>query len=365
MSMLAGPRSVYAITLISCAAVAVAPPRALAQVAPKSANLQGQVVDSAGHPLRAALVETDDPARAALSDDKGFFHFAGLPAGPITIRVSHTGFGGTEFELRLPADSTVNIGVKLTHDVQELKPVNVTGTTEAAEVGVNVRRRIRVQSADGYPVVHAVVNVEGGSLQLTDEKGELSLGPGARATFAVRVRHMGYAPWYGTATFSDSVRVFRVTLPRLAQTLAAVTVNGTTIKSSLELNGFYDRWMMRQKGLLSAVFIGPEEIEFRHPSKVTDMLYGLNGVRMIRNTVTGEVLPYSTRAASSKGQLCPMAIVIDGQQLAFRPSIDMLVGGSEVAGIEVYVRGGNMPASLNVNDSICGVIVIWTGSRQP
>ncbi len=38
----------------------------------------------------------------------------------------------------------------------------------------------------------------------------------------------------------------------LAQALAPVTVTGeATIKSPLKLTGFYDRWMMRQKGTLS------------------------------------------------------------------------------------------------------------------
>ena len=40
---------------------------------------------------------------------------------------------------------------------------------------------------------------------------------------------------------------------------------------------------MRQKGTLSATFIGPEEIEKRHPSNTSDMLYGLNGVTMVHD----------------------------------------------------------------------------------
>ena len=67
--------------------------------------------------------------------------------------------------------------------------------------------------------------------------------------------------------------------------------------------------------------------------------------------------------------MCPMAIVIDGQQ-QYPPaspgvvSIDRLLDANDVAGIEVYARAGNMPVGLQVNDTKCGVIAFWTGSRH-
>ena len=54
-------------------------------------------------------------------------------------------------------------------------------------------------------------------------------------------------------------------LPRLAQTLGGVQITAQATHSS-QLQPFYDRWLMRQKGALSATFIGPEEIELRHPN---------------------------------------------------------------------------------------------------
>ena len=106
----------------------------VAQNAPalKPSHFQGQVVDSAGHPIRSAIVETDDPPRAVVSDDSGYFRFAELPAGPITVRVRRIGFEGIEFQLRLPADSTVSIGVKLNPSAQILDVVTVDAGAEAA-----------------------------------------------------------------------------------------------------------------------------------------------------------------------------------------------------------------------------------------
>lgn len=99
---------------------------------PKPAHFQGQVVDSAGHPVRAAIVETDDPPKAVVSNDSGFFRFAELPAGPITVRVRRIGFAGIEFQLRLPSDSTVSIGVTLFPAAQLLAAVEVDAGAEAA-----------------------------------------------------------------------------------------------------------------------------------------------------------------------------------------------------------------------------------------
>jgi Carboxypeptidase regulatory-like domain len=117
--------------LLACAVVGSP---LLAQNAPpiKPAHLQGQVVDTAGRPIRSAIVETDDPPKAVVSDDSGFFRFADLPAGPITVRVRRIGFEGVEFQLRLPSDSTVSIGVKLLPVAQLLEAVQIDAGAEAA-----------------------------------------------------------------------------------------------------------------------------------------------------------------------------------------------------------------------------------------
>ncbi len=106
----------------------------LSQSAPppsKPSHFQGQVVDTSGHPVKSAIVETDDPPKAVVSDDSGFFKFAELPAGPITIRVRRIGFEGLEFQLRLPSDSTVSIGVRLVPASQLLEAVQVDANAEA------------------------------------------------------------------------------------------------------------------------------------------------------------------------------------------------------------------------------------------
>jgi hypothetical protein len=240
---------------------------------------------------------------------------------------------------------------------------------------------LKVIGSDSVPVPFAWVSVEGGTANITDEKGTVSLGAARHKTLTVDVRRIGYQPWFGKLELPDTAVVLTVTLPRLAQQLAGVTITGQVIKSRLELAGFYDRWLQRQKGALSATFIGPEELEKRHPSRTTDMLYGLNGVSMVK--IGGAIM------ARGIGGTCFMTVLLDGNVLCSKegcygssssnaPSIssrsrntpasgvdiDQYINANDVSAIEVYARGGNMPISLQAGNSACGVIAIWTGSRR-
>lgn len=228
---------------------------------------------------------------------------------------------------------------------------------------------LRVVSPDGQPVVYANVSIGGGGVQITNEKGELALGPGRLHAAKASVRRIGFTPWFGTLDFPDTTSVVTIELAYVAQNLGEVKVTGRKAPSSPFVQGFYDRWLDRQKGLLSATFIGPEELEFRHPDLISNVLRGLNGVTLVNYGHMKLI------AMSAIVQNCEMAIVVDGKQHypdlipGSRPPqyavfIDEIVPADEVMGIEVYPRGGNMPISLQVDDTRCGVIAFWTGSRR-
>jgi hypothetical protein len=77
-------------------------------------------------------------------------------------------------------------------------------------------RVLRVVSSDSEPIAYAFVQANGGHAQLTDESG------------------------------------------RVSQQLGSVKVTAGKIKSSLELNGFYRRWLDGQKGAI-ALWTGNRE----------------------------------------------------------------------------------------------------------
>jgi hypothetical protein len=235
-------------------------------------------------------------------------------------------------------------------------------------------RVLRVVSSDSEPIAYAFVQANGGHAQLTDESGRVNIGAGKKQTLTIEARRIGYTPFYGKIDFPDTAVTIPVVLQSLAQQLGSVEVTVKKSKSSLELSGFYRRWLDGQKGVTSAVFIGPEEIEKRNASRVSAMLGGVTGVSMSR-TSNG-----NTVVTSSNGGSCPMAIIIDGRQVCAAAGcnvrdyshgltdlnavlIDQVIDIGSVAGIEIYKRGGNMPSDFHV-DGECGAVAFWTGARK-
>ena len=254
-------------------------------------------------------------------------------------------------------------------------------------------RTLRVVSTDSVPIAYAFVSVEGGTGQISDDKGEVRLGAGKHKTVTMNVRRIGFEPFFGKVDLPDTAAVITIVLPSIAQQLNGVQITSRA-RVAPGLQSFYDRWTMRQKGLLSATFIGPEELEFRHPAKITDMLSGLNGVSF-KQTIENQ------RVAFGYSGQCQMAILVDGirqcpakgckcdtcggnapeishnylQAMVHVPDslklsemnavpIDLILAANDVTAIEVYTRGANMPVSLQVSDAACGVIAFWTGSRK-
>jgi hypothetical protein len=234
-------------------------------------------------------------------------------------------------------------------------------------------RVLRVLGTDSLPIPYAFVQANGGHALLSDEDGRVSIGSGKKQTFTIEVRRIGYSPFYGKIDFPDTAITIPLILQSVGQQLSTVKVNVNKTKSSLELSGFYRRWLDGQKGVNTAVFIGPEEIEKRNATRTSNLLNGVSGISITR-TATGN------NVVVTGGGTCPMAIVLDGRQVCANGGclrnatkagvddltavlIDQIVDMGSVAGIEVYKRGGNMPSDFHV-DGDCGAVAIWTGTRR-
>ena len=239
---------------------------------------------------------------------------------------------------------------------------------------------LKVIGSDSVPVPFAWVSVDGGTSSITDEGGHVTLGAARHKKLTVEVRRIGYEPWLGKLDLPDTAAVLTVVLPRIAQSLSSATITSIAARSRLQRTGFYDRWLQRQKGTLSATFMAPEEIEKRHPTHTSDLLFGLSGVSMTNG-------PDGAMCARGSGGSCFMAVLLDGNVLrnttnvctlhsslhvgpggtpkdVVGPDINQYIDAANVAALEVYARGATMPASLQAADNSCGVIAIWTGSRR-
>jgi hypothetical protein len=313
---------------------------------------------------------------AARADPAGAYAICGIPASQtVAVTATHAHIATLPVSVRLgPAriarrDFTIAPKSNGSTLIADMAPVEFSAAS-AATLSNARALRVRVQALDGKPIAYANVTVDGGATEITNERGEVGLGNRRAQSFTLRVRRIGFSEWFGHVEVPDTASTVTVTMAHVTQQLGAVRITGQKNPSSPFVQGFYDRWLMRQQGLLSAVFIGPEELEQRHPDKITGMLNGLSGVCMYPILPKSPVI-YSSHAASLMSgtagpcQNCPMAIVIDGmQQYGSQIHLDMLVDANEVMAVEVYARGGNMPLSLQVNDNTCGVVAVWTGSRK-
>ena len=328
--------------------------------------------DTAGTPRPSSIVDVawhpDDTPGAPESvvttstDSTGSYVLCGVSSvHPVAISAHDGAIATPRTSLRLGAARVARRDITLS--AASTVAEAVVDTSSGAAGGR--AHTLRVVSPDGKPVLYANVSVAGGAVRITNEKGELALGAARIHTATTSVKRIGFTPWFGTIDFPDTASVVTITLTHVAQYLGEVRVTGQKNPSSPFVQGFYDRWMMRQKGVLSAVFIGPEELEFRHPGKISSVLFGLNGVQ-IKCTAEHLCVAHSTHSGSlTPDQPCPMAILIDGiQQYGYPVLIDDLLDANDVMAVEVYARAANMPITLQANDTKCGVIAFWTGSRH-
>jgi hypothetical protein len=118
-------------------------------------------------------------------------------------------------------------------------------------------RTIRVVGDLDQAVPFASVSIQGGGWQLVDANGLLALGPGKRQIVSLTVRRVGFRQLDTKIELPDTAAILTVQLSAIAESLGAVTVTGERGQPSLALTGFYERWLARQKGSNTGVFIGP------------------------------------------------------------------------------------------------------------
>ena len=83
------------------------------QAAKTPAHITGVVTDVNGRPLRGAVVSTDNPARAAITNDSGRFEIHSLPAKAIGITIKKSGYESVAFRLPLTANVTRRLELTL------------------------------------------------------------------------------------------------------------------------------------------------------------------------------------------------------------------------------------------------------------
>lgn len=256
----------------------------------------------------------------------------------------------------------------------------------AQEVGV----RVRVVDSLGTPIPYAVVQPANGASRVASDSGIAEFRLALRDSMKVVVRRIGYLPFGGWVTNSratDTGGEFVVRLVPAPRSLRTVTIE-ERLNTPLARAGFYDRMERVRRGAVVGVFITPEELEVRSPSRISQMLAGLPSLKLHR---------YSDKAVlSGRTGSCPVTVLIDGRKMAgmaeeiftwdgqreiermgggdgavhrflqARTTIDEVISTAGISAVEVYSNANSIPAELlqNAGQAPCALVAFWTGSRR-
>jgi hypothetical protein len=103
-------------------------------------------------------------------------------------------------------------------------------------------------------------------------------------------------------------------------------------------------------------FITRDDIDKRHPIKVTDLLTSVPGIRLVPSLFGDDVL-------TSEG--CRPAIYLDGVRFPLMgEKLDDIVQPQDIEAMEVYPHAAEVPVEFMSPGQQCGAIAIWTRSGR-
>jgi len=219
-----------------------------------------------------------------------------------------------------------------------------------------------VTAADETPLVQARISVVGTDLvAVTGVDGRFSVASVPSGIQILDVRMLGYRtillPVEVEARETLHVQVKLEIEPVLLQ---AVEVTAEPAVAP-QLRGFYER---RTRG--AGFFFTREEIEQMQPSRFTDLLRRVPGVRLqpVRGPSGSSYQAVTGRVSGSRA--CPMLYYVDGVPfpVAGDIGINNLIQPADIAALEVYTGTSRVPLQFHSSTAHCGVIVIWTYSGE-
>ena len=288
----------------------------------------------------AQQVTSGQRAARVSADDAGEFRMCGVPMGEwLLVQVQQDGRAGAVVRTFVGG---AGVAVRnLSFSAASARPLTDSAATEPLPEG-DALLAGTVLRIDGTPIAGAQVQVLGtAAAARTDEQGRFTVGRLPSGTLELEVRQLGFAvvrravELRGGRTARAEVRLER------AVALDSIKVVAQRLK--------YPDFESHRRFSMWGTFLDEAEVERRHASSVSELVYTLPGFWVVGSGSGAKVV--SMRSASMGGS-CQANIVIDN--MPDQRINDVPV--SQVAAIEAYAKGGG-PLQFQ---QPCGLIMIWT-----
>jgi hypothetical protein len=292
----------------------------------------------------AQQVTSSQRAARVAADDAGQYRACGVPMGEwLVVQVQHDGRAGAVIRTSIGAAGVAVRNVSFSSaGARPLADATNGGADVAALPEGDATLTGSVLRTDGQPIAGAQLQVLGTAASArTDEQGNFALRRLPAGTLEIEARQLGYA----VVRRSVELRGGRTSRTELRLERAVALDSIRVVARRLKFPEFESRRRFSMWG----TFLDEDEIERRHATNPSDLIYTLPGFWVAGSGADARVL--STRSAQLSGP-CEANIVIDrmqGQRINDVPA-------SQVAAIESYPKGGG-PLQYQ---QPCGVIVIWT-----
>ena len=245
-------------------------------------------------------------------------------------------------------------------------------TVSASQAAAQYVQGVVVYSTNDRAVGFATVRLVDGDGRViattsSGPDGRFALPVATDGEYYLHAEHLSaYAMADGPLALSASANtwvVFRVLPQPIALEGMSVEVEGQPLP--LVRVGFLQR-----RASSSGFFVGPEEIEARHPTRASDLLRSVPGVQYVAANGFAGFSGYPLMTWTERNRLDPRPcfprVYLDGAMVepggvfsTPQEGFDEIVRVNDVVAMEVYRSPAEIPAQFG-GMTVCGVILVWT-----
>ena len=202
----------------------------------------------------------------------------------------------------------------------------------------------------------------------TDASGQYSFELPASGAHRVRAERYGFHTYLTDPILNAGTNIrLDVQLQDSVIPLSPVTVPAAVRSRRLASVGLYER---AQSGI--GTFVMRDEIEKRHGIRITDVLEGRAGIRVIQasrshSALSRDIVMRGGATGGMRGGCLPR-VYLDGVLVRIGGSsnnalivpLDEIAKLDDIEGIELYKSAAQVPAQYGGANSACGVVLIWS-----